>query len=98
MEPGESVAALRNIVGESNVLVAPADVDPYLHDWRKRHHGRTICVVRPRETAEVSALLRLASDSDLPVFPQGGNTSVCGGSVPAEDGRGIVVSLSRMNR
>src|SRR6516225_5575288 len=98
MELAQIVAELRRIVDENGVLVAPADVDPYVHDWRKRHHGRTICVVRPRETAEVAAILRLASDLRLPVYPQGGNTSVCGGSVPSEDGRGIVVSLSRMNR
>src|ERR1700680_4886834 len=98
MEPQEIVAALRRIVGENGVLVAPTDVDPYLHDWRKRHHGRTICVVRPREAAEVAAILRLASKRRLPVYPQGGNTSVCGGSVPSEDGSGIVLSLSRMNR
>ena len=94
----EIVEALRALIGEHGIVDAPADLEPYLHDWRKRHHGRTICVVRPRETAEVSELLRFASRCRLPVFPQGGNTSVCGGSVPSEDGNGIVLSLSRMNR
>jgi FAD/FMN-containing dehydrogenase len=32
------------------------------------------------------------------MVPQGGNTSMVGGSVPSEDGRQLVVSLARMNR
>jgi FAD/FMN-containing dehydrogenase len=94
----EIVDSLRALVGEKGVIDAPADVDPYLHDWRKRHHGRAVCVVRPRETSEVSEVLRFASRCRVALFPQGGNTSVCGGSVPSEDGNGILLSLSRMNR
>ena len=34
----------------------------------------------------------------MPIVPQGGNTGLVGGAVPSEDGRGIVLSLARMNR
>lgn len=42
-------------------------------------------------------VLSFCNERSIPVFPQGGNTSVCGGSVPSEDGQGIVVSLERLN-
>ena len=35
----------------------------------------------------------LRGDANLPIYPQGGNTGLCGGAVPDEDGRGIVLSL-----
>ena len=98
MNRAEILSELRTLVGEQGIVDAPADMEPYLHDWRKRHHGRAICVVRPGETTEVSAILNLASRCGISIFPQGGNTSVCGGSVPSEEGNGIVLSLSRMNR
>src|SRR5206468_10392851 len=88
---------MRSIVGAAHVLVQPSDVDAYLHDWRNRHHGRCVCVVRPGATTEVAAALAFATEHAVPVFTQGGNTSVCGGSVPSEAGDGIVLSLSRMN-
>jgi FAD/FMN-containing dehydrogenase len=91
----ERLAAL---VGARSVLVAPEDQRKYLHDWRDRHGGRAACIVLPRTTAEVSAVLALCNELAVAVFPQGGNTSVCGGSVPSEDGRGVVVSLERLNR
>jgi D-lactate dehydrogenase (cytochrome) len=91
------VERLRERLGERSVLVDAADQRKYLHDWRDRHHGRARCVVLPRSAQEVSFVLRLCGEQGVPVFPQGGNTSVCGGSVPSEGGEGIVVSLERMN-
>jgi D-lactate dehydrogenase (cytochrome) len=85
-------------LGADAVLTEATDQDKYLHDWRDRHHGRARCVVLPRSAADVAAVLAACQETGTPVFPQGGNTSVCGGSVPSEDGRGIVLSLERMNR
>jgi len=90
----ERLAAL---LGDKGVITSPADQARYLHDWRDRHHGQALCTVRPRTTAEVAAVLALCNQHSVAVFPQGGNTSVCGGSVPSEDGRGVVVSLERLN-
>ena len=52
----------------------------------------------PRTTAEVAEVVRLCAAARMPIYPQGGNTGLCGGAVPDEDGRGIVLSLGRMNR
>ena len=34
----------------------------------------------------------------MPIVPQGGNTSMVGGAVPAEDGSELVLSTARLNR
>ena len=92
------IAAMREIVGAGAVLDVAAECEPYLVDWRKRHAGRAHCVVLPGTTAQVSAVLAWCNANAVSVYPQGGNTSVCGGSVPAADGNNIVLNLARMNR
>lgn len=79
------------------VIDDEAEMSSYLVDWRRRHFGKASAVLLPATTAAVSAVLRLCNDAGIKVFPQGGNTSVCGGSVPDEEGTSVVLSLKRMN-
>ncbi len=55
-------------------------------------------MVRPGNTAEVAALLALASRNGTPVVPQGGNTGLVGGQVPDASGEAIIRSLTRLDR
>ena len=91
------VSGLRAIVGERG-LVDPSEAKPYETDWRDNYHGRAAAVVRPANTDEVSRVMKLLSEQRVPVVPQGGNTSLCGGSVPDDSGKQVVLSLGRMNR
>src|SRR5512139_1340216 len=92
------LGAMAAAVGEKNVLAAESDAAPYLTDWRKQFQGPALCVVRPSSTQEVSAVVRLCAGAGVAVVPQGGNTGLCGGSVPTGAQREIVLSLARMNR
>lgn len=73
-------------------------MQPHLVDWRKRHRGSALAVALPGSTGAVSEIVKLCAHHRVPIYPQGGNTSVCGGSVPDTLGNGIVVNLRRMNR
>jgi D-lactate dehydrogenase (cytochrome) len=55
-------------------------------------------VLRPQSTEEVAEAVKLCAAAGIPIFPQGGNTGLAGGAVPWEDGKGIIINLSRMNR
>lgn len=92
------IAQLRSVVGAPHVLFKAEDKAPYLVDWRGRYVGDAIAVVRPGNTAEVSAVVRACADAGVAIVPQGGNTSLCGAATPLSDGRSVVVSLGRMNR
>jgi FAD/FMN-containing dehydrogenase len=92
------LATLKAIVGEANVLTSDTDVAPYVTDWRGRYRGSARAVVRPSTTAEVAAVLRCCAEHGAPVVPQGGNTGLCGGATPREDGGEVVISLSRLTR
>jgi FAD/FMN-containing dehydrogenase len=100
-ESGAPLAVLqraKDIVGEDNVFTSATDLAPYVVDARKRYSGRPLAVVRPGSVAETIALVRLCAETLTPLVPQGGNTSLCGASVPDRAGTAMVINLSRMNR
>lgn len=88
---------IRAIVGPTGLLTAESDMAPYLLEARGRFRGNSPAVVRPANTAEVAAVVKICHETGIPIVPQGGNTGLVGGSIPYEDGREIVLSLSRMN-
>ena len=94
----EFTAQLRAVAGDAHVLTDPADTAPYFGDWRRQFRAEGLCVVRPADTAQVAAVVRLCNEAGVAVVPQGGNTGLCGGSVPTGAVREIVLSLSRLNR
>ncbi len=96
--PPDLAGAFRDLLGERGVLADPADTAPYCEDWRHLYRGTTPAVLRPVSVEEVSAVLRFCAARRIGVVPQGGNTSMVGGAVPAEDGSQVVLSLARMNR
>jgi FAD/FMN-containing dehydrogenase len=91
-------SAFAAIVGDRNVLTAPQDTAPYTRDWRKQYGASAECVLRPASTEEVGGIVGLCAREGIAVVPQGGNTGLCGGSVPTGERREIVLSLSRLNR
>jgi FAD/FMN-containing dehydrogenase len=90
--------AIQAVTGPRGIFTDPADIAPYAEDWRGLYHGQTAAVLRPASTEELAKIVRLCAESGVPVVPQGGNTSMVGGAVPAEDGSQLVISLARLNR
>lgn len=79
--------------GVTEVLTG-ADMAPWSQDWTGQYRWTPLCVARPRDTAEVSAVMRLAHDSGTPVVPVSGHTGLSGGT----EGEGaIMLSLDRLD-
>ena len=91
-------ARLDAAVGSAQVLTTPADIAPFLNDWRGRFHGTAQAVVRPGSTNEVAAVVRACAEAGVPIVAQGGNTGQCGGATPEPGSDAVVISLARMNR
>ena len=94
------IDALAAIAGSDAVLTGELAA-PYCTDWRGRYSGNALAVVLPSNTGQVAEVARLCADYQIAIVPQGGNTSLCGASVPLTqspmEGQ-IVLNLSRMNR
>lgn len=89
---------LRDIAGAHGYLDQQDDLEPFLVDHRRLYRGATPLVLRPDDTAQVCAIMRLCNEHGIGVVPVGGNTSYCGGATPSADGSQIVLSMSRMRR
>ena len=87
--------AARALIGEAHVLSEDRgdDVSAYTRDWRGKYQGTALAVLRPANTGEVQAVVRLAARTGVALVPQGGNTGLCGASVPAQGGQQAVCLL-----
>jgi glycolate oxidase len=65
------------------------NVDPILQ-------GVPSIVIRPKDSQEVSEILKVANEENIPVIPRGGGDCEFGGSKPIGDG-GIVLDMKRMD-
>ncbi len=94
MPDDQLLAALRAVVGSSQVVTDPEVCVSYEVDWTGRFRGRSRAVVRPATTPEVAAVLAACTEHGATVVPQGGNTGLVGGSVPR--GGEVLLSLRRV--
>ncbi len=86
------------VLGAAGIVRDPELLDAYLSDWRNAYRGEAALVVRPASTEEVAAVVRLCHQHQVALVPQGGNTGLCGGSIPDASGTQVVLSLTRMTR
>jgi len=98
MSLAERLRAFIDIVGEANALTSADDIKPYLTENRGLYHGASPLVLKPGSTQEVSAILKLASETGTAIVPVSGRTGLVGGQVPREEGQDVLLSLERMNR
>jgi len=95
----EVAAELGEIVGLRNVIWDdPEKLERYSHDETsaEQYGAMPDVVVKPGCTAEVAAVMRLATRERIPVTPRGAGSGLSCGAVPVCGG--IVLSLERMNR
>lgn len=91
------LSAAARIVGSDALLTGEATA-PYCADKRGRYFGNALAVAFPSSTQQVAEVVKLCAANQVAIVPQGGNTSLCGASVPLAEGRQIVLNLSRMRR
>lgn len=89
---------LRDTLGDDIVETDAGNIAPWLTDWRGVYKGNAQALVRPRNTEQVAACLRLCNEHGVPVVPRGGNTGLCGGATPDASPANVILALDRMNQ
>jgi FAD/FMN-containing dehydrogenase len=92
----ELLARLAARLGPRGFTADPADLAPWLTDWRGRITGAAAALLSPADTDEVADVVRMAAEARVAIVPQGGNTSMVAGATPPEDGSALILSLRRM--
>ena len=92
----QALQKIRDVVGEKGWIDDPAAMAPYLEEWRGRWHGVAPAIVSPGSTRQVAEVVGICAAAGIAMVPQAGNTSLCGGSVPDETGRELVISVDRL--
>ena len=93
----EIAAQLQAIVGAKRFFAGDAVKDDFSHDEMPiygKYYPEVVC--EAESTEEVSAILRVCYDNNIPVTPRGAGTNLVGSTVPLEGG--IILDLSRMDR
>ncbi len=97
------VSALESLIGDANVLHETDDLIPYNVDWKGVYKTRSkdsddySLVVTPKTHQNVVDIMKWCHEKRVSVCPQGGNTSLVGGSTPmfADE---LIISFSKMNK
>ena len=87
---------LSKVVGTKYVTNDPAQLKAYSKDFSYTPAGMPNYVVKPANSAEVSAVIRFCSKNSIPVIPVSSKIHFYGATIPKEGG--VVLDLSRMNK
>ncbi|MGB7182283.1 MAG: FAD-binding oxidoreductase [Burkholderiaceae bacterium] len=93
------IAQLTEILGERGIIHPDTpEAAQYRIDMLKTKLANPRIIVRPANTAEVSAVMDVCTQHNVSVVPFGGNSGFCGGSMTSNDGTQVLLSLQRMNK
>jgi len=90
------IESFRQIVGAAFVLVDEQSLRDYGHDETEELSFPPQVVLRPSDTAQVSAIMKVCNQSRIPVTPRGAGTGLSGGALPHLGG--VLISTDRLNR
>jgi glycolate oxidase len=91
----EVIEKLEAAIGADKVLTSPIDLVAYSFDGTFEQHMPDV-VVLPETNEDVTAIVQVAAQHDVPLVPRGMASGLAGGSIPSRGG--IVLTLNRMNR
>ncbi|SEA69197.1 FAD-binding oxidoreductase [Pedobacter hartonius] len=89
----EILSQLVIAIGAENVFTDQHSLTDYSHDETEDLRYYPEVVVKPVNTAAVSALLKLCNEKHVPVTPRGGGTGLSGAALPVFGG--VLLSMER---
>jgi glycolate oxidase len=89
-----------SVVGEDFVITDISQKASYLYDeiehiMRPKADENSI-VVKPKNTEEISKVMKYANETKIPVVVRGGGTGLCGACIPIKES--IIISTERLNK
>lgn len=90
--------AIKKTVGEKNIISELESVYAYAYDCAHIDYkaDKPCMVVFPENTMQVSEILKIANQNDIPVIARGAGSNHAGGCMPLNGG--IILHFSKMNK
>ncbi|MCO4291582.1 FAD-binding protein [Solitalea sp. MAHUQ-68] len=92
----EAIEHFKRIVKPENVLTDEETLKRYSHDETEDLSYLPDVVIKPENTAEVSAVLKFCNDNSIAITPRGAGTGLSGGALPVFGG--VSLSMEKMNK
>lgn len=89
------VRRLQEALPKNAVIFEEQEVRAYECDALTAYRCPPMIAVLPSTTEEVSAVLKICHEEDVPVVPRGSGTSLAGGALPTSDC--VILGVARMN-
>ena len=96
MSAADLVAKLIALVGSDVVRSDAVSLQAYSRDATPMFEGLPEVIVTPRNTEEVSKIVKFAHDTKTPIIARGAGSNLCAATVPLNGG--IVMSMNNMNK
>ncbi len=90
------LAGLASLLPDECIVSSENERRAYETDAFTSYRQMPLAVVLPRNTEEVSAVLKYCHQQGVKVVPRGAGTSLAGGAIPQPDA--VVIGISKMNR
>lgn len=82
----EAKRQLIKIVGKENYEDSKAERLVYSYDATPNFQAMPDGVIKPKNTADVSEIVKICSQYGIPIVPRGSGTNLCAGTCPTEGG------------
>jgi glycolate oxidase len=92
----EIISQFIETVGANHVFISSEDKEKYSRDETENLFYEPEVVLRPINTEQISAIMKICHQHRIPVTPRGGGTGLSGGALPHLGG--VVLSTERLNQ
>lgn len=92
----ELIDQFRAIVGDQHLITDEELRNEYGHDKTEDYQFLPDLVLKPGSALEISSILKICNEHQIPVTPRGAGTGLSGGALPVH--KGIVISMERFNK
>ena len=90
------INGLSTAIGSTNVIADPISLSVYECDGATLFKALPDVVVFPDTTKDVSKIVKIANEYQVPFVARGSGTGLSGGALPTNGG--VVIAMNRMNR
>ena len=73
-------------------------IENHCIDWRGKYKGSSDIIFFPKSVSSIIKIVKFCFKKNIPIVPQGGNTSLVGGAVPRLNKGEIIINLCKLNK